>query len=100
MRTTATVDGTSGRWAVPLGSPCRLAGIPCLCLLALAAAARPAAPPVRPDLLVADFEGERYGARKTTGTAFGPGPARGALPGQMPVTGFLGKGLVNPGFPR
>ncbi len=49
----------------------------------------------RKDLLVADFEGKDYGAWKTTGEAFGPGPARGTLPNQMPVTGFLGKGLVN-----
>lgn len=50
------------------------------------------------DILVADFEGAAYGAWKTTGTAFGPGPARGTLPGQMPVSGFLGKGLVNSFF--
>src|SRR5262245_47420490 len=50
----------------------------------------------RPDILVADFEGDTYGdGWKTTGTAFGTGPARGTLPNQMPVTGFLGKGLVN-----
>ena len=49
----------------------------------------------RPDLLVADFEGETYGKWVATGEAFGKGPARGALPGQMPVSGFLGKGLVN-----
>ncbi|MDY3552272.1 GH32 C-terminal domain-containing protein [Gemmata sp. JC717] len=50
----------------------------------------------RKDVLVADFEGRTYGAGwKTTGTAFGPGPAAGALPGQMSVSGFLGKGLVN-----
>src|SRR5262249_2854981 len=48
-----------------------------------------------PDILIADFEGPDYGAWKTTGTAFGTGPARGTLPKQMPVTGFLGKGLVN-----
>lgn len=47
------------------------------------------------DILVADFEGETYGDWKTTGEAFGPGPARGTLPNQMPVTGYLGKGLVN-----
>ncbi|MEN6347355.1 MAG: GH32 C-terminal domain-containing protein, partial [Armatimonadia bacterium] len=47
------------------------------------------------DLLVADFEGADYGDWKTEGTAFGPGPARGTLPNQMPVTGFRGKGLVN-----
>ena len=50
------------------------------------------------DLLVADFEGSNYGDWKVTGEAFGPGPARGALPGQMPVSGFKGKGLVNSFF--
>src|SRR6059058_5753053 len=49
----------------------------------------------RPEILVADFEGETYGDWKTTGEAFGKGPARGTLPNQMPVTGFKGKGLVN-----
>ena len=49
------------------------------------------------DILIADFEGGDYGTWKITGTAFGPGPARGTLPGQMPVRGFLGKGLVNMG---
>ena len=48
-----------------------------------------------PDLVIADFEGSDYGPWKTTGGAFGPGPAHGALPGQMPVEGFEGKGLVN-----
>ena len=48
-----------------------------------------------PDLLVADFEGETYGKWKTTGAAFGPGPARGTLPNQMDVDGYKGKGLVN-----
>jgi hypothetical protein len=47
------------------------------------------------DLLIADFEGPTYGDWKTTGEAFGPGPAPGTLPGQMTVTGFQGKGLVN-----
>jgi fructan beta-fructosidase len=49
----------------------------------------------RPDILIADFEGETWGDWKATGTAFGPGPAKGTLPNQMPVTGFKGKGLVN-----
>jgi fructan beta-fructosidase len=49
----------------------------------------------RPDILVADFEGPDYGDWTVTGSAFGAGPARGALPGQMPVEGFAGKGLVN-----
>jgi len=47
------------------------------------------------DVLLADFEGKDYGAWTATGTAFGSGPARGALPNQMPVGGFAGKGLVN-----
>ncbi len=47
------------------------------------------------DLLVADFEGETYGEWLATGGAFGTGPARGALPGQMSVEGFAGRGLVN-----
>src|SRR5262245_4501334 len=50
----------------------------------------------RADILVADFEGDTYGdGWKTTGTAFGKGPAKGTLPNQMPVSGYLGKGLVN-----
>src|SRR4051812_5576311 len=47
------------------------------------------------DLVIADFEGDTYGSWKTTGDAFGPGPARGTLPGQMHVDGFKGKGLAN-----
>jgi fructan beta-fructosidase len=70
---------TPGRWAAVI----------LLCLPALAAAAD------RKDILIADFEGETYGDWKTTGTAFGNGPARGTLPGQMPVSGYLGKRLVN-----
>lgn len=49
----------------------------------------------RPDLLVADFEGDNYGGWKATGSAFGDRPARGTLPDQMAVGGFMGKGLVN-----
>src|SRR5581483_1822093 len=52
-------------------------------------------PAREPDVVFADFEGPTYGDWTTTGTAFGTGPARGTLPGQMPVTGFRGKGLVN-----
>jgi len=47
------------------------------------------------DILIADFEGDSYGDWKVTGEAFGPGPAKGTLPGQMKVSGFAGKGLVN-----
>ena len=49
----------------------------------------------RPPIVLADFEGRDYGEWTTTGTAFGPGPARGTLPGQMSVGGYLGGGLVN-----
>lgn len=51
--------------------------------------------PGGPPLLIADFEGADYGTWKVTGTAFGSGPARGALPNQMHVGGFQGRGLVN-----
>lgn len=47
------------------------------------------------EIVIADFEGKDYGDWKATGEAFGPGPARGTLPGQMQVSGFEGKGLVN-----
>ncbi|WP_337176560.1 glycoside hydrolase family 32 protein [Paludisphaera sp.] len=60
--------------------------------LAVATTAQDAA---RPDVLVADFEGDDYGGWKATGDAFGEAPARGTLPGQMPVEGYLGRGLVN-----
>lgn len=47
------------------------------------------------DLLVSDFDGPDYGGWKVTGEAFGQAPAKGALPGQQPVDGFMGSGLVN-----
>ena len=47
------------------------------------------------DLLVADFEGSDFSGWRVSGGAFGKGPARGALDGQMPVEGFRGKGFVN-----
>ena len=45
--------------------------------------------------LFAAFDGSTYGDWTVEGDCFGDGPARGALPGQSPVTGFTGKGLVN-----
>jgi fructan beta-fructosidase len=51
-----------------------------------------------PDLLIADFEGDDYGDWRVEGEAFGSGPARGTLPGQMAVSGYLGRGLVNTYF--
>ena len=54
----------------------------------------------RSDVLVADFEGDTYGNWKVEGEAFGPGPAKGTLPGQMHVSGYKGKRLVNTFFNR
>ena len=51
--------------------------------------------PAADDITIADFESANYSPWKTTGEAFGPGPAQGTLPGQMKVEGFKGKGLVN-----
>jgi sucrose-6-phosphate hydrolase SacC (GH32 family) len=50
------------------------------------------------DILIADFETTTYAPWTVSGEAFGPGPARGTLPEQMPVNGFRGKGLVNSYF--
>ncbi len=47
------------------------------------------------DVLIADFETDSYGDWKVTGNAFGSGPAAGTLKGQMQVSGFEGKRLVN-----
>jgi len=56
--------------------------------------APPAAAPGNPnDILIADFEGRDYGDWKTTGKAFGSGPAGGQR-----ITGFAGRGLVNSFF--
>ncbi len=51
------------------------------------------------DLVIADFESQVYAGWTAEGEAFGSGPARGTLPGQMHVSGFLGKGLVNSFLP-
>jgi fructan beta-fructosidase len=45
--------------------------------------------------ILADFEGSDYAGWTVTGEAFGTAPARGALPSQMPIEGYAGKGLVN-----
>ena len=52
-------------------------------------------PSKRPPILLADFDGDDYGDWTVEGEAFGKGPARGTLTKQQPVSGFLGKGLVN-----
>ena len=50
------------------------------------------------DILIADFEGPDYGDWTVEGEAFGTVPAKGTLPGQMRVSGYRGKGLVNSFF--
>ncbi|MDK1474787.1 GH32 C-terminal domain-containing protein [Streptomyces sp. 549] len=45
--------------------------------------------------IVQDFESAGFGEWTTTGTAFGQGPAAGAVDGQGAVTGFDGKGFAN-----
>jgi non-lysosomal glucosylceramidase len=52
-------------------------------------------PTVREPIVLSDFEGDDYGDWQVEGEAFGNKPARGTLPGQQPVSGFLGQGLVN-----
>ena len=47
------------------------------------------------EMVIHDFEGASLGGWKAEGDAFGKGPSSGALPGQMGVSGFLGKGLAN-----
>ena len=69
-------------------------GLAAACLF-VACLTAPAAGPPRPDLVIADFEGDNFGDWNVEGAAFGTAPARGALPGQMAVDGFEGKGLVN-----
>ena len=54
-----------------------------------------AAHAAQPDVIFADFESENYGDWTPSGTAFGNGPATGTLAGQMDVSGFAGKRLVN-----
>ncbi|MEK7677125.1 MAG: GH32 C-terminal domain-containing protein [Verrucomicrobiota bacterium] len=68
---------------------------PLLVFLLLGACGSLTAGAAEPDIVVADFEGKDYGEWQTTGAAFGPAPARGTLPNQMPVSGFAGQGLVN-----
>ena len=50
------------------------------------------------DILIADFEQDNYGDWEVEGEAFGPGPAKGTFKGQMHVSGFKGKRLVNTFF--
>jgi len=63
--------------------------------LALVAMALAVPAHAQDDILIADFEASDYGNWNVEGAAFGTAPAKGTLPGQMRVTGFEGKGLVN-----
>jgi sucrose-6-phosphate hydrolase SacC (GH32 family) len=67
-----------------------------LCVLFLSGAVSSAES--QDDIMIADFEQGSYAPWTVTGTAFGQGPARGTLPGQMHVAGFRGDGLVNSFF--
>jgi hypothetical protein len=51
--------------------------------------------PAGEPILLADFEGPTYGDWELSGDCFGTGPARGTLPNQREVGGFLGNRLVN-----
>jgi len=74
--------------------PSLLCALPAAMLLLATAPAFAASDP-GPDIVIADFEGPDYGGWRVTGVAFGDAPARGTLPNQMAVDGFLGKGLAN-----
>ena len=50
---------------------------------------------VRPDVVIEYFDRTNYDDVKVTGDAFGTGPASGALPSQMAVDGFLGRGFAS-----
>lgn len=54
----------------------------------------PAAAANRADILFEDFE-HGYAQWTVVGTAFGTAPVHGTLPDQQPVSGFIGRGLVN-----
>ena len=47
------------------------------------------------DVLIEEFESDSYGDWVAEGDAFGPRPANGALPDQLEVLGYRGRGLVN-----
>ena len=52
-------------------------------------------PQGRPDELFDDFESDSFVKWKVEGGAFERGPATGTWPGQMPVSGFEGRRLLN-----
>ena len=48
-----------------------------------------------PDLILADFESEDYGAWESTGTCFTDGPARGGQLATLEIEGALGHGVAS-----
>lgn len=74
------------------------APIAALMMVAAATSARtdePPPSPKRPDIIIAEFEGDTYGEWKATGEAFGDGPARANVRPPNRVAGHQGNGLVN-----
>jgi fructan beta-fructosidase len=63
--------------------------------LSIAYIAAVASADTRPDLILANFEADNWADWKVEGEAFGNQPANGALPNQMPVSGYEGQRLVN-----
>ena len=76
----------------------RLLYLDVLLSLAVFTSAMPSRAFTADDILINDFEAADYGRWKVEGTAFGPGPAKGTLPGQMEVSGYKGRRLVNSYF--
>lgn len=85
----------SGKAGLGLRRNCALRE-PGLALLHCTAEALPEAErlPARPEILFEDFE-SGYDQWTVEGEAFGASPAKGTLPNQNSVSGFLGQGLVN-----
>ncbi|HEY3321970.1 MAG TPA: glycoside hydrolase family 32 protein [Planctomycetota bacterium] len=69
--------------------------MPRICVITILAALVCTVACAAEDILIQDFEGADFGNWKTEGDAFGSGPAKGTLPHQMEVSGFLGKGLAS-----
>jgi uncharacterized protein (DUF608 family) len=83
--------------AVAAGATLVLSGkeVPLLRVYGAATDGRPVSEcSARPEIIFDDFE-NGYGKWTVTGDAFGAKPERGAMPGQWPVYGFMGEGLVN-----
>ncbi|PQO41969.1 glycoside hydrolase family 32 protein [Blastopirellula marina] len=73
----------------------RLFGFGLLAIVLSAASITNAQDSPRDDIMIANFEDHSYGSWKPEGEAFGTLPAEGTFAGQMEVTGYEGKYLVN-----